>query len=43
MIIQKALAKHQNSYAALEQVAPEDLMSALTGWPVIRKDINSGF
>ena len=42
MIIQKALAKHQGSYSALEQVPPAELMQALTGWPVVRKEINNG-
>ena len=40
MLIQKAMAKHYSSFAMLEQLSPSDMISNLTGWPVVRWELS---
>jgi len=39
MLIQKAMAKHFGSFRILEQLSPSEMISNLTGWPVVRWEI----
>jgi len=39
MLIQKAMAKHFGSFSILEKLCPSEMISNLTGWPVVRWEI----